>query len=222
MLQLESESLFSEQKSRLHELERTVERNLASFLEAGRALLEIRDERLYRAYGTWEQYCRRRFGLTESRGLALVRSTEVAQHLLEGPANPDNGDAPLPPDLSEDCLRPLHGLEPSLQSACWRLATHVGKPTGHLVGQIVRVVQGAISQGSNGNGSKQPEPKRHQKQTYLPSIYRLAAGDIFNPQIVVLGINDPAKAYRCATACRTLIARCEAILRELERSFPGL
>src|SRR6516164_8017759 len=145
--QVQSESLLNpEQKTRLYELERTVERNLSLFLEAGRALLAIRDERLYRTYGTWEQYCRRRFGITQSRGLELVRSAETVENLLRGPANPDSGDAPLPADLSEQALRPLNGLEPALACACWRLATRLGKPTGHVVGQIVRVVKGGIQQ----------------------------------------------------------------------------
>jgi len=223
MLQVESESfLSSEQKTRLHDLERVVERNLSSFLETGRALLAIRDERLYRAYGTFEQYCRRRFGITESRGLALVRSTEIAQRLLEGPANPDSGDAPLPADLSEDALRPLHGLERSLACACWRLATHIGKPTGHTLGQIMRVVKGAIHQGQSNGSAEESEPKRQQKQTYLPSVYRLAAGNSFCAQIIVFRISDPEKAKRCSTNCRILINRLQSILTELERRFPEL
>jgi hypothetical protein len=215
------QTLSVEERTRLHELERVVERNLPSFLEAGHALLTIRDERLYRAYGTFEQYCCRRFGITESRGLALIRSTEIAERLLEGPVNPDNGDAPLPPDLSEDALRPLHGLEPSLQSACWRLATRIGKPTGHLIGQFVRVIKAEINQGSNGSAEGN-EPKRHQKQTYLPSVYRLAAGDSFCAQVVVLRIGNPEKAKRCSTNCKILINRLQSILTELERRFPEI
>jgi hypothetical protein len=142
--------------------------------------------------------------------------------LLRGPADPDTGDAPLPADLSQDALRPLLGLERSLQCACWRLATHVGKPTGHLVGQIVRVVKGAIHQGQGNNGSNQPEPKRPPRQTYLSSIYRLSAPASFSAQIVILQVNDSEAAKRCATNCRVLINRCEAILRELSHRFPEL
>jgi len=143
--QVESESpLSSEQKTRLYDLERIVERNLSSFLEAGRALVAIKNEGMYRAHGTWEQYCRRRFGITQSRGLELVRSAETVENLLRGPANAETGDAPLPADLTQHVLRPLNGLEPELACACWRLASRLGKPTGHVVGQIVRVVKGAI------------------------------------------------------------------------------
>jgi hypothetical protein len=222
MLAQPESALSSEQKRRLFELEAVVEKNISSFLEVGRALLLIRDERLYCTYGTWQEYCRRRFGITQERGLALVRSTEIAQRLLEGPANPDSGDALLPPDLSEDALRPLHGLERSLQCACWRLAIRIGKPTGHTLSQIVRVVKGAIHQAQSNGSAEESEPKRHQKQTYLPAVYRLAAGNSFCAQIIVLRISDAEAAKRCSTNCKILINRCEAILRELSRRFPEL
>jgi hypothetical protein len=48
-----------EQRDHLH-LERKVER---AFFEAGRALTELRDRRLYRStHRTFEKYCRDRFG----------------------------------------------------------------------------------------------------------------------------------------------------------------
>jgi hypothetical protein len=163
--------LPSEQKARLFDLEGVVERNLSSFLEAGQALLTIRDERLYRAYGTWEEYCRRRFGITQCRGLELVRSAESVENLLKGPADPDNGDVPLPADLAPSMLRPLNGLESSLACACWRLASRLDKPTGHVVGQIVRVVKGAIGQAqSNGSDASKSEAKCAQKAIFLASI----------------------------------------------------
>jgi hypothetical protein len=170
-------------------------------------------------YGTWEQYCRRRFGITQSRGLELVRSAETVENLLRGPANPDSGDAPLPADLSEQALRPLNGLEPALACACWRLATRLGKPTGHVVGQIVRVVKGAIRQGQ---GGEPPESKHPPRQSYLSSINRLSAANSFSAQIIILHVNDPESAKRCATNCRVVINRCEAILRELQRRFPEI
>jgi hypothetical protein len=48
-----------EQRDRLH-LERRVER---AFFEAGKALMELRDRRLYRStHSTFEEYCKERFG----------------------------------------------------------------------------------------------------------------------------------------------------------------
>jgi len=89
--------LSSEERSRLHELERTVERTLESFLECGRALLEVRDRALYREhYKSFEHYLTRRFSISYSQGASLMRSTLVAEHLLAGPAGQE-GDAPAAP-----------------------------------------------------------------------------------------------------------------------------
>lgn len=50
-----------EQSDRLH-LERRVER---AFFEAGKALAELRDRKLYRStHKTFEEYCKQRFGYT--------------------------------------------------------------------------------------------------------------------------------------------------------------
>ena len=51
----------------------------------------------------------KRWAISKRRGLDLVRSTAVAENLLTGPAGP-SGDAPLPPDLSENVMRPLARL----------------------------------------------------------------------------------------------------------------
>jgi hypothetical protein len=132
-------ALTSQERTRLAELEGIVETHLEAFLATGRALCEIRNRRLFREeFGDFESYCRGRWGFSGAHGLDLVRSTSVAECLLAGPAAPETGDAPLPIDLSPDALRPLQRLQPELANSCWRLACRVGKPTGHLVGKIVR------------------------------------------------------------------------------------
>lgn len=48
---------------RLSELETTIERGLATFIEVGNALAEVRESQLYQGrYGTFENYCRERRG----------------------------------------------------------------------------------------------------------------------------------------------------------------
>src|SRR4029077_9358508 len=104
----------------------------------GRALLQIRDQELYRPlYASFEDYLIKRWAITYSQGASLMRSTLVAEHLLAGPAGPQ-GDSPLPLDLAEDTLRPLQKLAPTLQCAVWRLASRITeKPTGHIFARIV-------------------------------------------------------------------------------------
>jgi hypothetical protein len=114
----------------------------------------------------------------------IAIDTEVAEHLLAGPAAPESGDAPLPTDLSPDALRPLQRLDPALQSSCWRLATRItAHPTGHIVVRIVRTVEAAIHEGSSNGGTSQPKPKLPQSQKKV----FFAFGSQIGRQPVLLG-----------------------------------
>ena len=73
-----------------------------------------------------------------------------------------------------------------LACACWRLATRLRKPTGHVVGQIVRVVKGAIQQCQRGEPA---EPKHPRRRTYLSSINRMSAANSVSAQIIILHVN---------------------------------
>jgi hypothetical protein len=213
-----------EQKRRLHALERVIEGGLRSFLEVGKALLQIRDEQLFRPlYASFGDYLVKRWGVTYTQGASLMRSTLVAEILLAGPAAP-GGEAPLPVDLAESTLRPLQKLSPELQSACWRLASRLTeKPSSYIVSRIVRTVVSAIEAGhANGSEASHNEAKRAQKAIFLAAVHRLAAGESFSAQIIALRIGDAVQAKRFSTSCRILINRCEAVLRELQHRFPEL
>jgi len=213
-----------QQKSRLHALEQTIQASLDSFMQCGRALLEIRDQELYRPlYASFEDYLLKRWSITYTTAASLMRSTLLAERLLAGPAGPD-GDAPLPVDLAESTLRPLQKLPEPLQIACWRLVARITeKPSAHIVSRVVGTVLGAI-QGAQSNGSNgsQNEAKRAQKAIFLASIHRLAAGQSFSAQIIVLPVKDAVQAKRCMRSCKELIVRCEAVLRRLQYRFPEI
>jgi hypothetical protein len=208
--------LTTAEKTRLAELESAVQTHLESFLTVGRSLCEIRNRRLYRQhFATFEDYCARKWGFSGSRGLDLVRSASVAEHLLAGPAASDGEDAPLPPDLSPDTLRPLQKLEPELQSACWRLASRItDHPTNHVVSKIVRTVQNAINQGGNGGGQPKPKLPQSERKLFLLSIHKLADNSWFNAHLVVADL-DVIRAQKLARVCQTMITRCHEILEEL-------
>jgi hypothetical protein len=60
-------------------LERKVER---AFYEAGKALRELRDRRLYRStHATFEEYVQDRFGMKQSRSYQLIDATRVVDNL---------------------------------------------------------------------------------------------------------------------------------------------
>ena len=64
---------------RLAELEAVIERGLATFVEVGLALLEIRGSRLYlETYPSFDAYCRERWGWSRQRGYQLMDAAKVS------------------------------------------------------------------------------------------------------------------------------------------------
>lgn len=71
---------MSGELDRLGHLESIIDRGIATFMEVGQALAEIRDTRLYRAtHGTFESYCRDRFGFSRAHGYRLIRAATLAE-----------------------------------------------------------------------------------------------------------------------------------------------
>ena len=66
----------------LSELESIVERGLASFIEVGNALIEIRDAKMYGSeYSNFEDYCDKRFGISRGRAYQLIAATKTVENL---------------------------------------------------------------------------------------------------------------------------------------------
>jgi hypothetical protein len=77
-----SAQLTLSEGARLAELEQLVERGLQTFIDVGNALQEIRDERLYRAtHQTFADYCRDRFGFSDSRGRQLIAAAKTVTEI---------------------------------------------------------------------------------------------------------------------------------------------
>lgn len=121
-----------ELSDRLH-LERKVER---AFFEAGKALAELRDRRLYRStHKTFEEYCRDRFSYTHRNVNYLIAASLVVDNIKMG----TNGSQILP--TSERQVRPLITLEPQQQQEVWQAAVKEagGKvPSGRIVKDVVQ------------------------------------------------------------------------------------
>lgn len=94
--------------------EAVIERGLGTFVEVGEALLAIRNARLYReSHGTFEGYCRERWGMERAHAYRQIQSAEVAA--LVSPV----GDIP-----SERVARELAPLrdEPEQMREVWQEA----------------------------------------------------------------------------------------------------
>ncbi|WGV29105.1 hypothetical protein [Halotia branconii] len=131
-----------EERDRLN-LERRVER---AFYEAGKALMELRDRRLYRStHKTFEEYCRDRFGHSRQQSNYLIAAANVYENLTTngcqnvGDGNlTTNGSQILP--SSERQVRPMVQLKPEQQCVVWQQAVEQagGKiPSGRIVKDIV-------------------------------------------------------------------------------------
>ncbi len=70
------------EENKLCDLEGIIERGLKTFVEVGAALRTIREGKLYRnSYGTFEEYCRQRWGWNASRSRQLISASEVVAQL---------------------------------------------------------------------------------------------------------------------------------------------
>lgn len=120
--------------ARLCELERVIERGLNTFVEVGNALMEIRESRLYRqTHGTFEDYCREKWGWTRMRASQLIEAARVVadvKHVLH-----DN--TPINARQASE----LAVIEPEHRAEVWQRAVETapeGKITARHVSEVVQ------------------------------------------------------------------------------------
>nr|WP_242061213.1 hypothetical protein [Nostoc linckia] len=130
---VEVRELTDQEQSLRLQLERRVER---AFLEAGQALMELRDRRLYRStHRTFEEYCRERFGYSRDAAYLKISATAVYENLQK--FLPTNGQQ-IPMPTNERQLRFLAKaeLEPAVQANVWQQAVEQAGnkiPSGRIV-----------------------------------------------------------------------------------------
>lgn len=77
-----SDLMTMSEAAELAEAEQVIERGIKTFTEVGNALLKIRDGRLYRAeFGTFEDYCRERWGFRRQRANELITAALVVDEI---------------------------------------------------------------------------------------------------------------------------------------------
>lgn len=108
--------------------EAVIRRGMETFLDVGRALMAIRDDRLYRAtHATFDDYCRERWNISRKYAYRTINAAMVIENLSP------MGDI-LP--TNERQARPLTALEPEQQREAWQKAVESapdGKPTAAQV-----------------------------------------------------------------------------------------
>ena len=104
----------------LQRAEGTIAKGLRAFVTVGLALKTIRDRRLYREqFGTFEEYCARRWEISRPRGYELCAAAEVVEELS---AIADIGSLPE----NEGQTRPLTRLkDPAHRRRAWQTAVNM-------------------------------------------------------------------------------------------------
>jgi hypothetical protein len=150
--------------TRLPKLEAVIKRGLSTFLQVGRALLEIHDGRLYAAeYRTFEDYCSQRWKLSVQRGYQLIDAAKVIDAV--------STTVEIEPPQSERAARELaetlrhegpeaaaeawqhaveqHGSQPTAEQVRRRCAARVGRLAARISCSSSRTVSAAGSRSSS-------------------------------------------------------------------------
>ncbi|MEO6808445.1 MAG: hypothetical protein ABI353_04975 [Isosphaeraceae bacterium] len=112
--------------------EAAIERGRKAFIEVGAALMAIHNDRLYRSnFGTFEDYCWERWGLSVRRAYQVLKAAEVAENVKNfSHCDPPDSDsqaralAPLPAPEQGEALIEARSLSN-------------GKPTAKVVREVV-------------------------------------------------------------------------------------
>lgn len=151
-------SLTVDDARELWRCETVIERGLGVFVEVGNALQAIRDKRLYRAeYGTFEAYCRERWGISRPRAYQMVEASSVVENLST------IADITMPTNKYQ--TRQLTRLSLDQQCQAWTQAVETA-PNGKVTGTHVRaVVEEMLDE-------TQPKPRQTRKSTNVAPVVR--------------------------------------------------
>lgn len=124
---------------RLADAEAIIERGEKTFMEVGKALFRIRDERLYRAdFDTFEDYCQGRWHWTARRGRQLMEAAEIGT---------------IVPVANEGQARALKGLDPDEAIEVFEAAKAAGPVTAATITKARnKIVGGASTREGEGAG----------------------------------------------------------------------
>lgn len=126
-------------------LDGVIRRGLATFIEVGNALAEIRERELWRTGGhsSWADYCVTIGGLSKQHANRLIVSSGIATELRE--VEPIGSTLPTISPAAESQVRPLARVNgPNRRLEAWNLAVarSGGSPTAAQVMAAVREVTG--------------------------------------------------------------------------------
>jgi hypothetical protein len=153
----------------LERYERIIAQGINTFIEVGRALLAIREQRLYRqAYGTFEEYLRRRWDLSRPRAYQLIDAAQVVDTV--------STIVDIVP-MNEAQARPLASLAPEQQREAWQEAVKTAPPSGLTADHVKQTVKRLT--GQHGDTSDQAKPKPQEPKPRRPARQEVQEGLIW-------------------------------------------
>lgn len=137
--------LTEKETNRLAAFETMIERGFKSFVESGKALAVVRDEKLYRAsYKTFDEYCKERWGLERTYAHRLIESAAVVDRIVDKMlpiGNKIEGDVPLPVvqvPTTESQTRELAKVPEDEQAEVWQeVVETTATPTAAVIKAVV-------------------------------------------------------------------------------------
>lgn len=141
------------EKQKLQSLEITIQRGLKYYIEVGEALLSIRNSELYKEYGTFEDYCTKRWNMTRRNASYLIQATKVVDDLGK--------NFPIPTRVSQ--ANELSALPREDRATAWEQVIATAPASGITASFVRETVETFTA-------DRPMKPKSNQ------------AGDIYTPQ----------------------------------------
>ena len=140
--------LSPRERETLADCEVEISTGLKDFLRVGKALLKIRDGRLYRAtHDTFEAYCRERWDIGRNYANKLIGASGIVANLQQDDTPPVDKmgtivpipAAPLPLPATESQARCLSEFDKKDQPKVWRdVVQHVGEQSEPITEKTIR------------------------------------------------------------------------------------
>ena len=148
-------------RPRFEELKRIVHGGLATFLEVGCALAEIRSRKLYRLAGftVFDDFLRAEFNLSRAYGYRLMGAVATVEDLASVPG--------VPPPTNSEQVRSLAGLTSEEKKEVWTEASATAPEGKPPTGAAVKKVREARGKGKPKAAAK---PKVTPSNTDKPSV----------------------------------------------------
>jgi len=147
------------QKKKLADLEARIDAFQVAYMDAGRALMVIRDEGLYTEVATtFEAYMKSRFGYSKSHGYRLIEAYDAVrdtQDILS-----PMGDKVLPSPATERVAREVaKAVSPEKRADLWLEANKDKKPENVTAAHVRKVRERMFPAEPSDNGEPEEEPE---------------------------------------------------------------